>query len=168
MEQQQKQQKQQSFENTNDPVRARLDALGISYTVPQAPQTGAGADAAWYENAKILFLKEHGEENYYLVVTSHGKHADIKSLRRFLGVKPLSLAAKEALDAYLSVTDAALSPLAVINDTENRVTVIIDDALDRAAQLCVLLPDGSALALTTASLEAYIEGCHHTWINMQV
>ena len=120
---------------------------------------------------KNLFLKEHNSENYFLVVTTGDKNADIKSLRRWLGVKPLSFANEEQLEKELGVSRGAVSPMAVINDEKGSVTLIIDDELkgDGTTLLGVHPNENtSTLFITYKELEIFAESCNHRLINMQV
>jgi Ala-tRNA(Pro) deacylase len=117
---------------------------------------------------KNLFLKEHNSEKYFLVVTTGEKHADIKSLRRFLGTKPLSFATEAQLEEKLGVCAGAVSPLAVINDGDGTVSLIIDDEL-KGKLLGVHPNENTATVfITYENLEKYAESCGKRLINMQV
>lgn len=117
---------------------------------------------------KNLFLKEHNSDKYFLVVAAPGKNADIKSLRRFLGTKPLSFATEDQLSEKLSVERGAVSPLAVINDKEGAVSLIIDDTLKGCLLGVHPNENTSTLYITYSDLEKYAGSCGHMLINMQV
>lgn len=157
-------------------VTDRLDELGIQYSLFEheavyTMQDMAGGEENYPEGGivvKNLFLKEHNSDKYFLVVTTGEKQADIKSLRRFLGTKPLSFATEEQLIEKLGVTRGAVTPMAVINDREGAVSLIIDDTL-KGALLGVHPNENTATVfLTYNSLEKYAESCGHRLINMQV
>ena len=160
-------------------VTERLDSLGIEYKIFEHPAVFTMEESAREEEkldlpengivVKNLFLKEHNSDKYFLVVTFGNKNADIKSLRRFLGTKPLSFATEEELCEKLGVTRGAVSPLAVINDPDRSVALIIDDSLKNGALLGVHpCENTSTLFLSYNELERYAESCGHMLINMQV
>ncbi len=160
-------------------VTERLDSLGIEYKIYEHPAVFTMEESAREEEkldlpengivVKNLFLKEHNSDKYFLVVTLGNKNADIKSLRRFLGTKPLSFATEEELCEKLGVTRGAVSPLAVINDSDRAVSLIIDDSLKNDALLGVHpCENTSTLFLSYKELERYAESCGHMLINMQV
>lgn len=119
---------------------------------------------------KNLFLKEHKSDRYFLVVMDGKKNADIKSIRRYLGVKPLSFASEEQLETILGVPGGAVTPLAVLFDTSHAATIVIDDDLKQGDCLLGVHPADNAATvfLTYKELEAYTESCGHPLINMQV
>ena len=160
-------------------VTQKLDSLGIEYKIFEHPAVFTMAESAKEEEklalpengivVKNLFLKEHNSDKYFLVVTYGNKTADIKSLRRFLGTKPLSFATEEELEEKLGVNRGAVSPLAVINDKGNFVSLIIDDSLKEEALLGVHpCENTSTLFVSYKELEKYAQSCGHTLINMQV
>ena len=160
-------------------VTERLDSLGIEYKIYEHPAVYTMEESAKEEEkldlpengvvVKNLFLKEHNSDKYFLVVTLGDKTADIKSLRRFLGTKPLSFATQEELDEKLGVNRGAVSPLAIINDTDKSVSLIIDDSLKEDALMGVHpCENTSTLFISYKQLEKYAESCGHMLINMQV
>ena len=77
--------------------------------------------------AKNLFLKD--KHNYYLVLVVDNKKVDLKSLAKKLNVAKLSFASALELEEILGLSVGSVTPLGIINDKNNLVTVIIDDAL---------------------------------------
>ena len=70
---------------------------------------------------------------------------------------------------WLGVTRGAVSPLAVINDTDSAVSLIIDDSLKNDALLGVHpCENTSTLFISYKELEKFAESCGHMLINMQV
>ena len=160
-------------------VTERLDSLGIEYKLYEHPAVFTMEESAREEEkldlpengtvVKNLFLKEHNSDKYFLVVTKGCKTADIKSLRRFLGTKPLSFATEQELVEKLNVNRGAVTPLAVINDTDKYVSLIIDDELKGDTLLGVHpCENTSTLFIGYKQLEKYAESCGHMLINMQV
>ena len=68
--------------------------------------------------AKNLFLRDDKKLNYYLVTLPGHKKADLKSLRKEIGSRRLSFA-----------NDKDVTPIAVINDKENKVISVFDKEL---------------------------------------
>lgn len=159
-------------------VLEKLSELGINYRLVSHDAVYTMDEAYEQEKnldlpqdgivVKNLFLKEHNSERYFLVVTAGKKTTDIKTLRRFLGTKPLSFATEEELEQKLGVTRGAVTPLAVINDTEKAVSLIIDDTLKGCLLGVHPNENTSTVFITYSELEKYAESCGHLLINMQV
>ncbi len=149
-------------------IEIRLSEHKAVYTMDEADEFCEPC----FENeiiVKNLFLKEHNEENYYLIITDGKTHADIKAIRRYLGTKPLSFATEEQLEQYLGVKKGAVSPLGIIFDKNGRVSVVIDDKL-RGDFIMGVHPNEntSTVYLTYGELEKVVESCGKHLINMQV
>ncbi len=78
---------------------------------------------------KNLFLRDR-KGGLFLVVLREDRQVPIKSLRRVLGARGgLSFATAERLLEVLGVEPGAVTPFAVLNDAERRVTLALDDWL---------------------------------------
>lgn len=119
---------------------------------------------------KNLFLREHKSDRFFLVVLDGDKTADIKSVRRYLGVKPLSFADEDSLIDVLGVTGGSVTPLAVLFDSAHKADIVIDDSFRTTEKLLGVHPaDNTAtLFMTYKELEKFVESCGHTLINMQI
>ena len=80
-------------------------------------------------SAKNLFLRNKKGNQYYLLVYPDKKSADLKSLAAKLGLTRLSLASPERLLEVLGIEPGAVSLLALVNDTDNKVKVLVDQDL---------------------------------------
>lgn len=78
-------------------------------------------------HAKSLFLRNK-KKQFWLVVAKEDRPVDLKALGRLLGGR-LSFGDSDKLWAVLGVRPGAVTPFAVINDTAQRVTVILDQDL---------------------------------------
>ena len=78
---------------------------------------------------KNLFLRDKKGKNYILLVVEEQKMVRFNEIERQTGFKHLSLASGNSLQKYLGVTAGAVSLLALINDTQAQVTVLIDREL---------------------------------------
>lgn len=79
--------------------------------------------------SKNLFLRDKTGTKHYLVVMHALKRADLKKLAALLGEQKLSFASPERLMKYLGVTPGSVTPLALMNDTQKAVQLIIDTEL---------------------------------------
>ena len=96
------------------------------YTIEEANQIESKIDGV---GSKNLFLKDKAS-NYYIYVLREDKRADLKELAKFLNVSKLSFGKDEELKRVLDLDKGGVTPLAIINDKENKVTVIIDKDLE--------------------------------------
>ena len=88
------------------------------------------------------------------------KTSDLKALATQIGEKRLSLASPDRLKEYLGLAPGAVSLLALVNDPEHRIQVLVDEdrwgeeklqchPLTNMATLIISLPDiGRFLELT--------------------
>ena len=79
--------------------------------------------------AKNLFLRDDKKLNYYLVTLPAHKKADLKSLRKEIGSRRLSFANDKDVENILGVSAGSVTPIAVINDKENKVISVFDKEL---------------------------------------
>jgi len=120
---------------TPDQLFAALNAIGIKYSTVKHPplftveQSRALRGQISGGHTKNLFLRD---KNYavYLVVTLEDAVIDLKSLHRRLGATGrFSFGSPDLLRELLGVEPGAVTPFGVINDTEGRVTVVLDAAM---------------------------------------
>ena len=78
---------------------------------------------------KNLLLTDRHREHFFLVLLEQDKRADTKAIARLVGVSRLVFANADELADVLGLFPGSVSPFGIINDTENRATVIIDEAL---------------------------------------
>lgn len=75
---------------------------------------------------KNLFLRNKKKDKYYLIIISDEKKVNIKQLEELLFENKMSFASAQDLMDMLWVNPGSVSPLALINNKENDVKVIID------------------------------------------
>ena len=111
-----------------------LDELNIKYeeenhkkvyTVEEADNLHISIDGIGCKN---LFLTDN-KKHYYLVLMVDNKKCDLKSLASSLSVKKLSFASTDKLFDILNLEKGSVTPLGIINDTDNLVQVVIDKEL---------------------------------------
>ncbi len=120
---------------TPDELFAFLDRLGIPHrTVAHPPlftveQSQALRGTIPGGHTKNLFLKDK-KDAFFLVVASEDAVIDLKSLhRRIGGSGRFSFGSAELMLALLGVEPGSVTPFGAINDTEGRVSVVLDEAM---------------------------------------
>ena len=154
----------------------RLAELGIAHqTVEHAPvftveeaKTHRGTLPG--HHIKNLFLRNKKEE-MWLVVALEDRAIDLKRLGETLGAGRLSFGSPERLAKYLGVEPGSVTPFAVINDNEHKVTLVLDAGLKGPADGPVNahpLTNTMTSALSLADLLRFFEATGHqpTWIDL--
>jgi Ala-tRNA(Pro) deacylase len=117
---------------TPDQLFAYLDGLGIAhktvkhppvFTVEQAKKLRGELPGA---HTKNLFLRDK-KHALYLVVALESAEIDLKSLHRLLGATGrFSFGSADLLREVWGVEPGSVTPFGATNDTEARVTVVLD------------------------------------------
>src|SRR5579864_5465207 len=114
---------------------AYLDTLGIAHKTVSHPAVFTVEEAREWRGAvagghtKNLFLRDK-KGAAFLVVALENAAIELKSLHRLLGASGrFSFGSAELMRELLGVEPGSVTPFAVINDSERRVTVILDAAL---------------------------------------
>ena len=79
---------------------------------------------------KNLFLKD-AKKNLFLYTLPDNKRADLKTLPEKINSKRLSFANENDLQEYLGLTPGSVTPLGIINDKGQKVTVVLDKELKK-------------------------------------
>ena len=95
------------------------------YTVEEAKQKVPNIEGT---SCKNLFLQTKKKE-YFLYTLPDDKQIDLKKLSEKLSVTRFHFASRENLEDILNITPGSVTPLAIINDIENKVTVVLDKEL---------------------------------------
>ena len=121
--------------HTPDTLFAYLDGLGIAhktmthppvFTVDQAKALRGKIEGA---HTKNLFLRDK-KNDLYLVVALESSQIDLKGLHRLLGASGrFSFGAANLLRETWGVEPGSVTPFGAINDTDARVTVVLDAAM---------------------------------------
>lgn len=146
-----------------------LDRLGIAYTTHEHPPLFTVEDSKRLRGAlpgghcKNLFLRDK-KRNLFLLVVPEDRAIDLKALRDRLGAAGnLSFGSPELLMEALGVIPGGVTPFALINDRQKRVSVFLDK---RMLEFDPLNYHPLSNALTTAikpqDLLKFIESCGHT------
>jgi len=120
---------------TPDQLFAALDNLGIRhltvkhpplFTVEQSRNLRGQIPGG---HTKNLFLRDK-KYAIYLVVTQEDAEIDLKGLHRRLGANGrFSFGSADLMREVLGVEPGSVTPFGVLNDTQGRVTVVLDAAM---------------------------------------
>jgi len=115
-------------------------------------------------HTKNLFLRDEKGRRHVLVVIDHRKSVNLKALSSLLGLSRLSFASADRLKKHLGIEAGAVSVLAIINDVEGAVEVVVDEEVWKADVLqCHPLVNTSTLAIRRSDVERILEITGHTW-----
>lgn len=146
-----------------------LDELGIEYE--RTDHEEANTMEACNEIDKILdviicknlFLCNRQKTNFYLLMMPGDKPFKTKDLSKQINSARLSFADADAMEEYLHIKPGAVSVMGLMNDTENKVQLLIDRPVIEAPQLgCHPCVSTSSLKLRTEDvLKKLLPAIHH-------
>jgi Ala-tRNA(Pro) deacylase len=146
---------------------SRLDALGIASTTTEHPAVFTVDEAKALRghipgcHIKNLFLKDKRDQ-LWLVVCPEDRPIDMKALPALIGSARLSFARPEILRQVLGVEPGSVTPFGLINDTAQRVAVVLDAEMMAADRInCHPLRNSATTSIAAAGLIAFIRACGH-------
>ena len=152
---------------TPDRLFARLDALGIAHRTYTHPPVFTVAEAVALRgqlpggHCKSLFLKDK-KAGLWLVVALEERRIDLKRLADALAAPRFSFGSAALLYEVLGVRPGSVTPFAVVNDTTQRVTIVLDRAmLDHDPLNYHPLENDRTTAIAPADLLRFIAACGH-------
>lgn len=110
---------------------SRLKLLDINYSLyhHQAVFSVGEADDIDAEipgaHTRNLFIRDKKENMFLVTLLAHRK-IDLGKLASLIGAGRLSFGSPERLMNYLGVMPGSVTPFSIINDIENKVTLILD------------------------------------------
>ena len=114
-----------------------LNTLGIEVKTVTHPPLFTVADSQNLRgeiaggHTKNLFLKDK-KDNFFLVTVEEDAVVDLKTIHTLIGAaSKVSFGKPEKLLEYLGLIPGAVSVLGAVNDTEHKVSIILDEALMR-------------------------------------
>lgn len=126
---------------TPDQLFAALDALSVGHWTVKHPPVFTVEQARALRgqlpggHTKNLFLRDK-KQALYLVVAEEEADIDLKGLHRQLGANGrFSFGSADLLREVWGVEPGAVTPFGAMNDTEGRVTVVLDAAMMEHATL---------------------------------
>jgi Ala-tRNA(Pro) deacylase len=120
--------------NTKKDLFDRLNYLGIKTQTIEHPPAYTVKDAKAHRgdlsgaHSKNLFLKDK-KGQLWLVVCLEDRNLDMKDLKDRIGSAHLSFGKPDLLMEVLGVAPGSVSPFTLINDSEFRVRVVLDQEM---------------------------------------
>src|SRR5499426_639404 len=152
---------------TRQELFARLAELGIATQTIEHQAVFTVEESSKLErtlpggHTKNLFLKDK-KDRLYLVVALSKARIDLKNLHKRLGSDRLSFGRPELLLEVLGVPAGSVTPFALINDTVQRVTVILDADMMRQERLNYHPLENTATTnIAGKDLLRFIQACGH-------
>jgi Ala-tRNA(Pro) deacylase len=128
-------------------------------TVEEAQRLRGHIEGAHVKN---LFLKDK-QKRYWLIVALEDTSIDLKATATVLGAQKFSFASAEELLVILGIVPGAVSPLAVINDIDNLVSLVLDKRLIDISPLNFHpLRNDRTTAIATTDFLKFLEAMKHT------
>ena len=151
-----------------DQLFARMDALGIAHKTYTHPPVFTVAEAVALRgqlpggHCKSLFLKDK-KGGLWLIVALEERRIDLKRLAAALEAPRFSFGNAELLYEVLGVRPGSVTPFALVNDRERRVSVVLDrEMLERDPLNYHPLENDRTTAIAPADLLRFIAACGHT------
>ena len=152
---------------TKDAMLAHLGALGIEQRTTLHPPVFTVEEAQLHTrhlpggHCKNLFLKDR-KDRLWLVTCLDEQQVDLKRLAKLIGAAGFSFGKAELLQAVLGVTPGSVTPLAIVNDRDGRVTPVLDTKLLAHAQInCHPLENDATTTLSSEDLLRFVRATGH-------
>lgn len=154
--------------NQQKKVLDLLTSLGIKYDFMQHQAAFTVKDMdelnldRYGYGCKNLFVRDSAGKKFFLIVLGKDKRADLKEIQKQLGTSRLSFASEERLYEHLGITKGSVSALAIINDHEHAVQMVLDQDLHGRERLGFHPNDNTATVwISFDSLVKVIEHSGH-------
>jgi len=129
------------------------------YTCEQASLELPNAPGAKIKN---LLLSSPETGRLYLLVAAQDKRIHFKKLAKLMGEKKLRFASPENLLEFLGVEQGAVTLLGIINDSEEKVTLLMDSDLKKADALqCHPLVNTATLVILGQDVTRFLTLLNH-------
>ena len=145
----------------------RLAALSIETTTHRHPAVFTVEESRLLRgrlpgaHCKSLFLKDK-KDQLWLLVALEDREVDLKVVQKNIGAARLSFGKPELLAEVLGVVPGSVTPFALINDTGQRVRVVLDkEMLDQELLNYHPLTNEATTAITAQDLVRFIRSCGH-------
>lgn len=152
---------------TKDELLAHLAALGIEAETVEHPPLHTVEESRALRgeipgaHTKNLFLKCK-KGTLWLVTAVEDTPVDLKTLHHRLASGRLSFGSAELLGEVLGLTPGSVSTFGVINDRENRVSVVLDEALMHYDRINLHpLVNTATTGIPRDGLMRFLHACHH-------
>lgn len=119
---------------------------------------------------KNLFLCNSQKTDFYLLMIKEDKRFKTKEISKQIGSARLSFADAEYMEEFLDITPGSVSVLGLMNDTENRVRLLVDeDILSAELFGCHPCINTSSLRLKICDVFGpFLEKVHHDYTVVKI
>ena len=156
---------------TETAVYELLDSIGMTYSVLHHEEAFTMEICEGIEKelgapiCKNLFLCNRQQTDFYLLLIPGKKVFKTKYLSSQLGCARLSFAGEEFMLSLLHIHPGSVSPMGLMNDTENKVRLIIDKDLMKDKEFgCHPCVNTATLRLSTQEfLSKFLPAVHHDY-----
>lgn len=98
-------------------------------------------------DGKNLFVRDDKKRNYYLITVRGDKRINLKEFKQKNGTRSLSFASEEDLMALLGLYPGSVTPLGLLNDTDCKVQLFLDQAFMDSPGLIGVHPNDNTATL---------------------
>ena len=149
-----------------------LDSLGIEYERVDHEATETMEACAAVDKVlapavicKNLFLCNTQKTKFYLLMIREDKKFKTKEISHQINSARLSFAPAEFMEEYLDITPGSVSVMGLMNDKENKVTLLVDeDILKEEFFGCHPCINTSSLRLKVADVFGpFLQAVHHDY-----
>ena len=146
------------FLNTHDITYVKHDHPAV-FTVEEAERLVPDLPGV---KTKNLFLRDDKGKRHFLVLVKSHKRINLKKLKDVLRVKRISFGSPRRLKKYLGVDPGAVSLLAVYNDQDHAVEVVMDrDLWGSETFLFHPLVNTSTLVISRTDIKRFVKATGH-------
>lgn len=149
---------------TQEQILAHLTATNLAYTLYEHPPVFTVEEAQQHcahipgVHCKNLFLKDK-KDKLWLVTVPDERVVDLKTLPEKMNSARLSFGKPDLLMDVLGVSPGSVTPLSLINDTQRRVTPVLDAWMMRQQNLNYHpLINTATVTMTPAALLSFMRG----------
>ena len=149
-----------------------LDSLGIEYERVDHEEANTMEACLAIDEVlapavicKNLFLCNAQKTKFYLLMIREDKKFLTKDISRQINSARLSFAPAEYMEKFLDITPGSVSVLGLMNDTENNVTLLVDEDVLKAEYFgCHPCINTSSLRLKIADVFGpFLQAVHHEY-----
>lgn len=163
-----------SFKSREDLFRF-LDGLGVKHvTKDHAPVFTVAESASLRDeidggHTKNLFVKDK-KDNFFLLTVEENAVVDLKTVHAIIGAaSKVSFGKPEKLMEYLGVAPGSVTAFGAINDTEKKVTFILDaDLMTHDIINCHPLSNDATTSIGRDDLIRFMEATGHAPLVLKV
>jgi Ala-tRNA(Pro) deacylase len=148
-------------------LMARFRSLGIETETREHPHVFTVEEARALRgqipggHCKNLFLKDE-KGGVWLIVCLEDARIDLKAAPARIGSRRLSFGKPDLLMQLMGVEPGSVTPFGLINDTQNRIAVILEERMMRETLLNYHpLSNDATTTIATADLVTFIRSCGH-------